>query len=98
MFKGNDRKLILWLFTLRRPRLQVGLIAPKHLLRATVVMRAKIIKRWAIFIAVLSLIGGTGFFTQRFQVTRQAKSVDDEADTAVKKGNFAKAERLYREH
>ena len=40
-----------------------------------VVMRAKTIKRWAILIAVLSLIGGTGFFTQRFQITRLAKSV-----------------------
>ena len=35
-------------------------------------MRAKTIKRWAILIAVLSLIGGTGFFTQRYQVTRLA--------------------------
>jgi cellulose synthase operon protein C len=61
-------------------------------------MRTKIIKRWAIFIAVLSLIGGTGFFTQRFQVTRQAKSVEAKADAAVEDGNFAKAETLYREH
>ena len=61
-------------------------------------MRAKIIKRWAIFIAVLSLIGGTGFFTHGLQITRQAKSVDEKADTAVKNGDFATAERLYREH
>ena len=52
-------------------------------------MRAKIIKRWAIFIAVLSLIGGTGFFTQQLQITRQAKSVESKADTAVKEGDFA---------
>ena len=61
-------------------------------------MRAKTIKRWAILIAVLSLIGGTGFFTQRFQITKLAKAVADKADDAVKKGDFAKAEKLYREH
>jgi tetratricopeptide (TPR) repeat protein len=61
-------------------------------------MRAKIIKRWAIFVAVLSLIGGAGFFTQQIQITRQAESVDKEADTAMAAGDFAKAERLYREH
>jgi cellulose synthase operon protein C len=60
-------------------------------------MRAKIIKRWAIFIAVLSLIGGTGFITQRLQVTRQARSAEVKADAAVKDGDFAKAEGLYRE-
>ena len=62
-----------------------------------VVMRAKIIKRWAIFIAVLSLIGGTGFITQRLQITRQAKSTEEKADAAVRDGKFAKAEKLYRE-
>ena len=61
-------------------------------------MRAKIIKRWAIFIAVLSLIGGTGFFAQRFQIARLAKSVVEQADNAVKEGDFAKAEKLYWEH
>ena len=61
-------------------------------------MRVKTIKRGAILIAVLSLIAGTGFFTQRFQVTRLAKAKADEADDAVKKGKFAKAEQLYREH
>ena len=61
-------------------------------------MRVKTIKRWAIFIAVLSLIAGTGFFTQRFQITRLAKAKADEADKAVKEGDFAKAEQLYREH
>ena len=61
-------------------------------------MRVKTIKRGAILIAVLSLIAGTGFFTQRLQVTRLAKAVAEEADNAVKEGNFAKAEKLYREH
>jgi hypothetical protein len=61
-------------------------------------MRAKIIKRWAIFIAILSLIGGTGFFTQQFQISRKAKSVEEKADAAVKAGEFAQAEGLYREH
>ena len=68
------------------------------LVEGYVVMRAKIIKRWAIFIAVLSLIGGTGFFTQRFQITRKARSVEEKADAAVKAGEFAQAEGLYREH
>jgi cellulose synthase operon protein C len=61
-------------------------------------MRAKIIKRWAILVAVLSLIGGTGFLTQRFQVTRLAQSVAEQADSAVKQGEFAKAQQLYGEH
>ena len=61
-------------------------------------MRVKTIKRGAILIAVLSLIAGTGFFTQRFQVIKLAKEKADEADNAVKKGDFAKAEKLYREH
>ena len=75
-----------------------GINRSEILVEGYVVMRSKIIKRWAIFIAVLSLIGGTGFFTQRFQVTRQAKSVEAKADAAVKDGDFAEAERLYREH
>jgi cellulose synthase operon protein C len=61
-------------------------------------MRGKIIKRWAILVAVLSLIGGTGLLAQRFQVARLAKSVAEQADSAVEKGEFAKAERLYWEH
>ena len=36
-------------------------------------MKARTAKRLAILIAVLSLVGGTGFFTQRYQVNRLAR-------------------------
>ena len=61
-------------------------------------MRTKIVKRWVIFIAVLGLIAGAGFFVQRLQIGRLAKSVVQRADNAVKEGDFAKAEKLYWEH
>jgi tetratricopeptide (TPR) repeat protein len=61
-------------------------------------MRAKTIKRLAILIAVLSLVGGTGFFTQQYQVTKLAHTVADRAAQAEKEGDFAKAEELYRQH
>jgi cellulose synthase operon protein C len=63
-----------------------------------VFMRAKTVKRWLIFITVLSLIAGIGFFIQRFQVARLAKSVVEQADSALNKGDFTKAEKLYWEH
>ena len=47
-------------------------------------MRAKTIKRLAILIAVLSLVGGTGFFTQQYQVTKLAHTVADRAAQAEK--------------
>jgi tetratricopeptide (TPR) repeat protein len=61
-------------------------------------MRAETVKRLAILIAVLSLIGGTGFFVRRFQVEKMGQSVLDEADRAEKAGKFTDAERLYGEH
>jgi cellulose synthase operon protein C len=61
-------------------------------------MRAKTVKRWLIFIVVLGLIAGTGFFVQRFQIIRLAKSVVERADSAAKEGNFIEAEKLYWEH
>jgi cellulose synthase operon protein C len=61
-------------------------------------MRAKTVKRWVIFITVLSLIVGIGFLFQRIQVARLAKSVVEQADNALKEGDFTKAEKLYWEH
>ena len=61
-------------------------------------MRAKTIKRWLIFITVLSLIAGMGFYFQQFQVTRLAKSVVEQADNALNEGDYVKAEKLYWEH
>ena len=61
-------------------------------------MWAKIVKRWLIFVTVLSLIAVAAFFTQRYQVGRLAKSKVEEADNALHEHNFAKAEKLYWEH
>ena len=61
-------------------------------------MRTKIVKRWVIFIAGLGLLTGTGFFGHRLQIGRKAKLVVEQADNAVKEGDFAKAEKLYWEH
>ena len=61
-------------------------------------MQAKTMKRLAILIAVLGLIGGTGFIGQRLQVARLAKNVLAEADLAADKGDYAKAENLYWQH
>ena len=61
-------------------------------------MNATTVKRLAILIAVLSLVGGLGFFTQRFQVERVARSVIEEAERAEKKGNLIEAEQLYQQH
>ena len=65
-------------------------IGLKHLLRIIVLMWAKTIKRWLIFITVLSLIAMAGFFTQRFQVSRLAKSMVEQADNALHEGDFAR--------
>jgi cellulose synthase operon protein C len=61
-------------------------------------MRWKTVKRLAILIAVLGLIGGTGFFVHGFQIQRLARSVVEQADRAWKKGDLAKAELLLRGH
>ena len=53
---------------------------------------------WLIFIAGCCFTYGTGVFAQRFQIIRLAKSVVEQADNAVKEGDFAKAEKLYWEH
>src|ERR1700722_890588 len=97
MFRGNERKLIYDFLACGNQNCS-SVNRSEILVEGYVVMRAKIIKRWAIFIAVLSLIGGTGFFTQRYQITRNAKSFEEKADAAVKAGHFAQAEGLYRDH
>jgi cellulose synthase operon protein C len=60
-------------------------------------MRTKIVRRWVIFIAGLGLLAGIGFFGHRLQIGRKAKSKVEEADNAAKKGDFEKAEKLYRQ-
>lgn len=61
-------------------------------------MNGRTAQRLAILIAVLSLIGGTGFFTQRYQVDRLAKRQLEKAALAVKQGDFAAALKIYQEH
>jgi tetratricopeptide (TPR) repeat protein len=61
-------------------------------------MKARTAQRLAILIAVLSLVGGTGFFTQRYQVDRLARKQLEKADLAVKEGDLAKAVTLFKEH
>jgi cellulose synthase operon protein C len=61
-------------------------------------MKVKTLKRLAILIAVLSLVGGTGFLTQQIQVKRMARTQLDKAELALKKPDFVKAQTLLREH
>ena len=61
-------------------------------------MRLKTIKRLAILIAVLGLVSGTAVWGWNWQITRMAHAKALEAENAVKNGDFATAERLYREH
>ena len=61
-------------------------------------MKARTAQRLAILIVVLSLIGGTGFFTERYQVGRLASKQLERAELAIKAKDFAKAAVLYREH
>jgi len=56
------------------------------------------VKRLAILVAVLGLIGVIGFFAQRAQIQRLARSVVEEADRAKTEGDLAKAELLLRGH
>ena len=61
-------------------------------------MRSKTVKRLAILIAVIGLIGGTGFVAQRVQIKRLAQSVVEQADQAKKAGDLEKAELLLKGH
>ena len=61
-------------------------------------MKARIVRRWLILVAVILLLGGLGFLAQRLQIQRLAQSVANQADVAAKEKDFEEAERLYREH
>jgi cellulose synthase operon protein C len=61
-------------------------------------MTAKTIKRLAILIASLGLIGGAAIWAQRYQLTKMAESVAARANLAEKTGNLSEAESLYQQH
>ncbi len=61
-------------------------------------MSAKTVKRLAILIGILSLVGGAGFFRHRFQVEKLGRSVLRQAERAEQAREFATAEKLYEEH
>ncbi len=61
-------------------------------------MMVKTAQRLAVLVSVLILVGGTGFFTQRFQINRLAQRELGKAELAFKEGDFARAETLFREH
>ena len=60
-------------------------------------MRAMVAKRLAILLVVLSLLAGSVFAAQQYQVNRLAKKELKNADSATQKGDFARAETLYRQ-
>ncbi len=60
--------------------------------------RATIRRRSAILICGLGLAAGSLYLLQQFQVSRLARSVDEQAADALKAGNFEKAVTLYSEH
>src|SRR5579883_1977530 len=60
-------------------------------------MRKKTVKRLAILILVIGLVGGGGYFAWRSQVQKRAQSILDEAARAEEQKDFAKAEELYRQ-
>ena len=61
-------------------------------------MKATTVKRLAILIAVLSLLGGTGFFAHEIQVERLGQNEIKEAKSAIEKGDFATAEMRFRDY
>ena len=61
-------------------------------------MWTKTVRRLAILLVIISLVGGTAFAIQRWQVNRLAKSLVDQAERAASEGDFSKAEQLYRQH
>jgi cellulose synthase operon protein C len=61
-------------------------------------MRVKTAIRLAVLVSVLILVGGTGFFTQRFQLNRLAQRELAKAELACEERDFAKAETLFRDH
>ena len=61
-------------------------------------MKATTVKRLAILIAVLSLVGGTSFFAHEIQVDRLGKNEIKKAKSALKEGDFATAEMRFRNY
>ncbi len=65
-------------------------------------MTAKTIKRLAILIIILGLIGGAAIWAQRYQLTKMAASVRAQAKLAEKlaekTGNLSEAESLYQQY
>ena len=61
-------------------------------------MGKKTVKRLAILIGTLALIGGGGYFLWAFQVERMAQNVVARAQQAAAEGRYDEAERLYQEH
>ena len=57
-------------------------------------MRATTVKRLAILIAVLGLIGGTGYFAWGYQIDRMGRSVLEKARLAAEAGKFVEAGEL----
>ena len=57
-------------------------------------MKAKTVKRLAILIAVLSLVGGTGFYTQQVRVKQTARAEMRKADDAATAGEFLRPKKF----
>ena len=60
-------------------------------------MGPKTIKRLAILISVVLVTSLAIFFIQRYQVTRMAQVVLDDAEQAERDGDFDEAARIYQE-
>lgn len=61
-------------------------------------MGNKTVKRLAILIGVIALLGGGGYLLWTFQVDRLAHGVVVQAERAEKEGRYEQAEELYRQH
>jgi tetratricopeptide (TPR) repeat protein len=61
-------------------------------------MGNKTVKRLAILIGVIALLGGGGYLLWGFQVERLAHGVVARAEEARKAGNYTRAEELYKQH
>ena len=70
----------------------------KTLTPARPIDRTQAGKRLAILIAILSLVGGTSVFVQRFQVQRLGRKEIEKAELALGRGEYPTAERLFRDY
>lgn len=61
-------------------------------------MGNKTVKRLAILLGGIILLGGGGYVLWGFQVERMARSVVEQAKRAEERGDYDKARELYREH